>query len=235
MRPESRRVIHIGINFWVSPAPDINARKGLEIQDALLMRGVEYDSFEALSDGIHLVRGNPMLDVRIKVDPGQPFGQVLVLAPQPNRPVDVFREEAQEVIRAFEQVWPCSPRQVVRSDATLRELYETTDGGHAFRELWEGQLGQQPQSLAALERQVLGGGIRLVMPPAPTDPDPVAVELKIESYLRDTTKLYVETQFVWEQPVVVESGDCFGSSAKLQRINQYAENQVRNYLVGRRT
>jgi hypothetical protein len=47
---------------------------------------------------------------------------------------------------------------------------------------------------------VLGGGLRLVMPPVKEGAEPVQIEIKIESFFRESQKLFIETFFVWPQP-----------------------------------
>lgn len=42
--------------------------------------------------------------------------------------------------------------------------------------------------------------MRFVMPPRASDQDPVEVELKIESFLRDVTQMYLDVHFTWPAP-----------------------------------
>jgi hypothetical protein len=143
------------------------------------------------------VRQGPPLHVTVGlVGPG--IGQLLIAAPQPNRALVSFIEDAEMVVAAYRRVWP-GPMQIVRRDCTLRYLYAVREG-HAMQFLWERRLHQTEDALSAIGRPVLGGGLRLVMPPRPRVPDDAGVEVKIESLLSDARQLFLETQFVWETP-----------------------------------
>lgn len=141
--------------------------------------------------------------------------------------MEYFIQEAEQVIEAFEETWPVPQRQIIRRDVSLKCLYETT-GDHAFQELWEERLGQSQDSLSAFGRPVLGGGLRFVMPPQPSDP--AQVEVKIESYLIDTRKMYVETQFVWSKPM--PPGASFDPRDRLTEVDAYITDQVHSFIQG---
>jgi hypothetical protein len=154
-----------------------------------------FDQTQRTPTGLMLMRQAPPLHVTVGlVGPG--IGQLLIAAPQPNRPLVSFIEDAEMVVHAYRRVWP-GPIQIVRRDCTLRYLYAVREG-HAMQFLWERRLQQTEDALSALGRPVLGGGLRLVMPPRPNVPDDAGVEAKIESFLSDSRQLFLETQFVWE-------------------------------------
>lgn len=191
MKPESRHPIHMGINFVMFPPPVINLQSYLQFQESLVSCSVEFTNAVRRElqqeHRIEAIRDIPTpLQVVVVASTLQPIGQLIVMAaPEPSRPLEYFIQEAEQVVEAFEATWPIPNRQVIKRDVTLRDLYETTSE-HAFQELWEEQLGQTSDSLAVLDRQVLGGGLRFVMPPQPGKP--AQVEVKIESYLKDTGK-----------------------------------------------
>ena len=143
--------------------------------------------------------------------------------------LDLLTREAEAAVRAFEATWGKERRQIISSDAAFRDLYETS-AEHAFQELWEQRLGQSAQSLAILGRPVLGGGLRFVMPPLPDEVEPLQIEVKIESFLRDTKKLFVETQFAWPAPT--SPGAPFDPAGKLKQLDDYIEHVVTSFLVG---
>ena len=145
------------------------------------------------------IRQAPPVHVTVGlVGPG--IGQLLIAAPQPNRPLISFIEDAEMVVQAYRRVWP-GPIQVVRRDCTLRYLYAVREG-HAMQYLWERRLHQTEEGLSALGRPVLGGGLRLVMPARAQVPDDAGVEVKIESFLSDARQLFLEAQFTWETPAL---------------------------------
>jgi hypothetical protein len=64
----------------------------------------------------------------------------------------------------------------------------------------------------------------------PNEPDPFQVEVKIESYLQDTSKIFVETQFTW--PKLSSPGEGLNISSRVAQINDYMEQQVYKFLTG---
>jgi len=232
MKPESRHRIHMGINFVTSPPPIINSQNYVKFQESLLACSVEFTSSTRREyqqeHRIEAARDAPtQLQIAVVASTSQPIGQLLLVAPHPGRTVEYFIQEAEQVVEAFEATWPAPHRQVIKRDVTLRDLYETTSD-HAFQELWEARLGQLPNSLAVLGRPVLGGGLRFVMPAQPDGP--AQIEVKIESYLSDTSKIFVETQFTWLQPT--PPGVSFDPRERLLEVDDYARNQVLSFIVG---
>jgi len=139
-----------------------------------------------------------------------------------------FISEVKAILEAFEQAWPLQNRQILRCDVTLRCLYQST-GEHAFQELWEKRLQQPRDSLGKLGK-VLGGGLRFIIPPPQAgDPESAQVELKIESFLRDTKRIFIETQLVWPEPR--PPGSDFAPADKLNQANQYIENKVHAFMM----
>jgi len=158
---------------------------------------------------------------------GQPLGQLIVVAPQPARSLETFVQEVEFVAAAFEVSWPAPQRQIIKRDVTLRDLYETTSK-HAFQELWEVDLGQTSESLEALGGPVQGGGLRFVMPPHPGRR--AQVEVKIESYLADSSKIFIETQFAWPEPT--SPGVSFDPRERLEEVDRYSTKEVQTFLLG---
>lgn len=230
MRPDSRQIIHMGINYVILPIPIIDQEHFLKFQDSLISKGIDFTHAACEKNEIRAWR-NPPLPLQIsaiaQTARPQPLGQILIVAPTPNRPLDNFASETEAVLEAFDQTWVPQNRQIISCDVTIRCLYQSTSE-HAFKELWEDRLLQSSASLASLERNVLGGGLRFVMPPQPRDPQPTQVEVKIESYLRDTKKIFVETQFAWPQPK--PPGSDFDPRIRLDQANNYILNQVHAFM-----
>lgn len=230
MNPESRVTIHMGINFVVSPMPTIDQQSSLSFQQSLVNYGIDFSKVELKEREILAVREAPTaLEVRVAALGPPSVGQLVILAPDPRRPLDLFGKEAESVVKAFDSNWPQKRRQIISCDATLRDLYESS-GEHAFQELWETRLRQSRDSLAVLGRPVLGGGLRFVMPPLPNDPEPLQIEVKIESFLRDTKKIYVETQFVWPSPM--PPGRPLDAMSRLKQVDKYIEHEVVSFITG---
>jgi hypothetical protein len=81
--------------------------------------------------------------------------------------------------------------------------------------------------LSGLQRPVLGGGLRFVMPPID---EKFQIELKVESYLSDSSKLFVETQFVWPQPET--AGSRMHPDNTIDRVYQYAMGPALAFALG---
>lgn len=231
MNPDSRQTIHIGINFLFLPIPAIDQRIGLRFQEALLSSGIDVSRVDLKpQQEITVAREpRPRLEIKVGVILGSPLGQLLIVSSDPSTDLDLFTKDADAAIAAFSTTWPAEGRQVIRSDVTIRDLYEAT-GEHAFKELWEARLQQAESSLARLGRPVLGGGLRLVMPPTPGEQEPKQIEIKIESFLKDTKKMFVETQFTWPQPS--PAGAPMDPASKLKAVDDYVENQVESFILG---
>jgi len=231
MNPDSRQTIHMGINFVFSPMPIINQRSYVDFQDSLLTRGIEI-SKTGFTDQreILIVRESPTsLEIKVSTLGPPSVAQLLILASNPSRDLESFAKDADAAVMAFESTWSEPNRQLLSCDVTLRDLYETSTE-HAFQELWETRLNQPQDSLAAFGRPVLGGGLRFVMPPLPGEPKPVTIEVKIESFLRDTKKVFVETQFVWPSPA--SQAAQFDPVSRLRQVDEYVEHQVLSFILG---
>jgi len=230
MRKDSRQIIHMGINFIVAPPPVIDARMHVTFQNSLISSGIEFTNTAHVERQIEVVREEQHpLRVLVSRQSQAPVGQLLIVAPYPARPLELFAKEAEAVAKAYCDTWPTKPIQVISRDVTIRDLYQTTDE-HAFQELWEMRLRQRPEALAAFGRPVLGGGLRFVMPPVPNEPEPTEIEVKIESYLRNPRMMFVEVQFKWPQPT--PPGEEFDPTKRLQEVNSYIENQVMSFIMG---
>lgn len=234
MRFESRKFIHMGINYIFPTVPVIDKRHLIDFQSSLVDRGIEYTSATEKEHQIEVVRQpQAPLQVTVAALQPQPLGQLLVLAsPARERRLQDFIADAESVVDAFEATWPATRRELIKCDAALRVLYQT-DAGHAFQELWEQWLGQPPLSPETFGRPVLGGGLRFVVPEAEDELDLPQIEIKIESYLRNARLIFVETQFVWPQPKLQGTG--FDVASRMQLLNNYERQQVQGFVRERTT
>lgn len=227
MKTQSRVIIHVGINFISAPAPLVTQQTLLQLQQAVMTQGLEYNRVEALKNTISLFRDAPS-PLQISVTSEAQMGQFLIVAPQPKSPLDLFIKDAEAAIQAYESVWQATNRQIIHADATIRQLYETTSQ-HAFQELWESRLGQPPQALSVFGRPIRGGGLRFVMDPI-AEELPAQIEVKVESLLSDTTKIFVETQFTWHIPSVPQTS--FNVKERIETMNSYIEAHVQPFISG---
>jgi len=228
MKTQSRVIIHAGINFMSAPAPLISQQTLLLFQQAVMTQGLEYQRVETAKNTISLFRESPSpLQILVASNEAQ-MGQLLITAPQPKGPLDLFIKEAEAAIQAYESVWQAPNRQLIHVDSTIRQLYETTSP-HAFQELWESRLGQSSQALSVFGRPIRGGGLRFVMDPV-AEELPAQIEVKIESFLADTTKIFVEMQFTWPVPAIAQAS--FSVKERIEAMNNYIETHVQPFLSG---
>jgi hypothetical protein len=59
------------------------------------------------------------------------------------------------------------------------------------------------------------------------------VEVKIESFLEDQHKIFIETLFVWPTPSVLAKAEDFRPRGLLQSVEEYATNEVCDFLLKR--
>ncbi len=228
MKTNSSKLIHLGINFLTLPRPVLSQQSMLAFQQAILNNGLEFSRIEYQDDRITIIREAPSpLKISV-IASNQPIGQIIVIAPKPKTPLSLFIKEACAGISAFEDVWGSPNRQVLGGDSTFRELNETTSQ-HAFQELWENRLGQQAKTLAVFGRPVRGGGLRFVLDPHPDDLETSQMEVKVESYLGDSTKIYVEIQSRWHyaNPQIT-----FDVEEKLTEVETFLADKVHRFIEG---
>jgi len=217
-------LLHLGINYVLSPPPEINKQRLIAFQQAILNAGVDYDRGELTADnGILILKKTPPLQIKIGANIDAPIGQLLIIAnPNPTYIPDEFSRIVDMVIQAFRSTWTGS-RQILSCDASIRYLYQAS-GDHAFQELWVTRLRQPEASLSIFGRPILGGGLRFVMPH--TDDGSPQIEIKIESYLGNTKQFFIEAIFKW-----VQTGE-FKPTDRITEVDRFIENQVKTFIQG---
>lgn len=221
MNSQSGILLHMGINYLLTPLSVIDKRRFLAFQTALINEGIEYDEAKHTEREINLLRQNSPLQIRVIIS-NSPLGQILVAAPRPEGGLEMFGRQAQAVIEAFAKTWP-EAKQVVTCDGTVRYLFES-DASHAFEEIWETRLKQSKAELAIFDTPVGGGGLRFVLPAMVNQPDPAEIELKIESYLQNPKKIFVDVRFKWLKAKPVDDG--IDPADRLRIIDRFVEEKV---------
>lgn len=198
----------MGVNFIVAPRPDLSKGRHLEFQRRLAEENVEFDQVLRNQGQLVFVRGGPkILRVQLGELPNQaPVGQLLIIedanmevgSVDSGVSLEMFAADADTICDVFQEVWP-EGRQILSRDAAVHELHDS-GAEHAFTFLWETRLRQPEESLRKWGRSVLGGGLRFVMPPMEDEADPKMVEVKIESFLRDPSKVYLDAIMQWPRP-----------------------------------
>lgn len=205
--------------------------KTVEFEKALLDNGIDFAQTNQYEKGFALSRMQPS-PLQIKLEsPGPQVMMLQCFAQNPQYDLDLFCRDCHAVVSAFARTWPAEHYQVLTCTAKLHHLYSSQM--HAFQYLWENRLGQRPQDFISLgNRPVAGGGLRLLMPPhTPDGGEPVSIELRIESFLRETNKLFVETVFTWPRPRILKKEDEFAPQFLMETVEQFAANEVWNFIM----
>ena len=228
MKPDSRQIVYLGIHWVFAPPPVINSQLFLKFQQALISHSIEITNTSYKDNLIAIIRDQP-LQLRIMViqPPKQPTGELVIFTEGPSLHFESFVQETEYIVTAFDECWQLGHRQIISRDVTIRELHET-EAQHAFQEIWETRLKQPGDSLATLGGRVLGGGLRFVIPPQ--ENMPAQKEIKIESFLQNAHKIFIETQFLWQQPT--PPGTPFTPREKLTEVDIYAKNEVYRFISG---
>ncbi len=203
----------------------------LDFQKALLGNGLDFSQTNMAPTKYTLFRAEQS-PLRVIIESNGPqISSLHVIAQNPNCDLDMFIMDAEAVCRAFQQTWAADQYQIIRQAAKIHHLYSCN--AHAFSYLWEKRLGQSPDDLKALGgRPVAGGGLRLVMPPFNKEGEqPKSIEIRIESFMRETTKLFIETAIVWPKPTFIKGDENLNPKSLMHETEEYATNEVWNFLT----
>ena len=148
MKKNSEKLIHIAIGFMTLPGVIISAQSSLKFQQEINSNGLEFSKVDKPLDNskIAIIRESPSpLQIIVSVQQ-PPIAQLAIIAPQPKTTIDLFIDEVEAVISAYEATWPADTRQVVHSNGAIQELLEASgEYAHAFQELWETRLKQSTE------------------------------------------------------------------------------------------
>jgi hypothetical protein len=230
MLGKSRKNIHVGINYILAPIPSIDRSSALKFQSQLEGDKIDITNVSYLSNQISMIRQNPGSSLEIKLlNVGPQVVQLVILLSQPEYSIELIEEEVDRIVTIFNNVWPTNGKQLIACDTTIRTLFDSTSN-HAFQEIWENRLNQKKEELSILGRPIQGGGLRFVLPPSdPRDPNDYIIEIKIESFLPDPRKIYVESQFIWKIPSVLKTH--ISGSDKIELVEKFINDNIIQYIT----
>ena len=226
MLENTRQSIYFGVGCVLTPQPVFDSDHSLRFQQALAKQGLTFNATSMPLGWIILQRATPPLEVRLQ-QPGPPVGALAVTANYPQRTLEEFVDESKMVLEAFGATWQ-GQVQVIQREITIRHLYDVA-AEHAFKFLWEQRLHGSEEELEAFGRRVGGGGLRFVMPPADLGSEEPGIEVKVESFLANPKKLFVELQMQWVRPGPL---DDFDPAALLQEGDSYASKEIVAFING---
>lgn len=227
--PQSRQSIYFNVSYIIANEWPSNPMERLDFQKLLAQNQLDFPQSRAGLRDFMLIRTEPShLLVKI-ASLGPRVSNLSISSEKPAHILDFFAREADTVCICFHEIWLNKPTQILQCGVTIRHLYSCDE--HAFKYLWEDRLGQDPQDFSYLgKRPVLGGGLRLIMPPI-KEPDPVQIEIKIESFLQELKKIFIETVFVWPQPRLLPQNEKFDTANRLTKVEKYATSRVWEFLT----
>jgi hypothetical protein len=227
---ESRRVIHIGLNYVIGPKKPLTVDEKLQFQKELSMIGLEADNTAKKEGGIGIKSRYEGSTVIVETSmTSANAGQLLILMPD-NPNTSLYPQIADAVGAIYSKVFTDPKPQAFPSrDGCVRKLYSCgPDYPHAFKYIWENMLGKTQADLSPLGGSIAGGGLRFVVPAVAEKP--VETEVRIESLLKDPTQLWVEARMKWLQPDKFENG--FKAGELFKQINDFIDENVTSFMLG---
>lgn len=213
MIEHSRQTIQLSVGFLVGPALELDGDRLAAFRARLEEEDIRFEHAEHGEATLLLTRLAPS-SLQVQVATGQvggaepvPVSQV-VIATAVGQDVPVasaadFADAAHEVTDVLRDVWP-EIEYVLGWNAGVRALFAATTE-HSFQYLWEQRLGQPTEDLGIFGRPVLGGGLRLVFPPGEAEGEQYQAEVRVESFLEDPRRLYVELNLASGVPEAVNA------------------------------
>jgi hypothetical protein len=228
---QSKTTILYQVNFLVAQGGVIDETTSLQLQKALVDEGLTFNKTEQSGGRILLRRDEPSKLQIVLESPGQGVNSLSITAPNAAFEIETFIRQGQAGVRGYQEVFANERYQVLRTGAKVQQLYSTNT--HAFKYIWEGRLGRSKDDFGALGgRPVAGGGVRLVLPPQQGQERPDAIEIRIESYFKEPSKVFVETGLTHPQPMMMDRQAGFGLEGILKKLDGYASNEVWQFLSG---
>jgi len=217
---ESKTSSHFSISFVIAGGWTAEPSVQIDFQKALLENGLEFSQTNFYKNGFQLRREAPSSPLQILLEsPAPQIHNLKILAISPNCDLDYFCRESEAVTIAYQQIWPAEQYQILNTTARIDHLYSTKI--HAFQYLWENRLNQSPEDFKALGGRPVHAGTQ----------EPVTIELRIESFLREPSKLLVETAFTWPKPRIISREGRFGPRPYLETVENFAATEVWNFIT----
>jgi hypothetical protein len=227
----SKTTSHFSVQYLLAGAWQPERIKVVEFEKSLLDNGLDFSQTNLYEKSFLLTRSQPsQLQIKLESPNPQVMG-IQIVSQNPQYDLDLFCRDAEATVAAFEATWPADQYQVLTTTGKIHHLYSSET--HAFKYLWEERLRQQPGDFKILSnRPVAGGGLRLLMPPHSVDGGrPVSIEVRIESLLRETNKLFVETVFTWPQPHMIVAEQGFDPRGLMEQVENFAANELWDFIM----
>ncbi|MHC4394735.1 MAG: hypothetical protein ACYS1A_03700 [Planctomycetota bacterium] len=226
----SRQSIFFSVSYVIAGQWSSDAMKRLDFQRELAQKQLDFPQTRTGVNDFTFVRAEPSALLVKSGSLGPNVSSISISSERPAYSLELFAKEAEVVCDAYRQIFLQQQCQILKCSAVVRHLYSCRD--HAFKYLWEDRLSQNPQDFHRLgQRPVMGGGLRLFMPPVKNDAEPVQIEIKVESYFREANKMFIETVFVWPKPRLLPPEEKFDPQLRLEDVEEYAETKVCDFVM----
>lgn len=235
MIEHSRQTIQFSVGFLVSPALELDEERSDAFRSRLEEEGIRFEHAERTDTALVLARQQPS-GLQVQVANGEVAGNepisitqvVIATALGPEVSVATtpdFADAAHEITDVARDVWP-EMEHVLGWNTGLRALLASSTE-HSFQYLWEQRLGQPTEELAAFGRPILGGGIRLVFPPGQEPTEQYQADLRVESFLEDVRRLYLELNLAAGTPAPINA---MNPTALIQTTEEFLQDRVIPFL-----
>lgn len=236
MIEHSRQTIQFTVGFLIGPALALDEERIAAFRARLEEEDIRFDHVEHADTTLVLARTAPS-SLQVQVVSGQvgtpaepvPVTQIVVATvisqDSPVAAVSEFADAAHEVTDVARDVWP-EMEYVLGWNTGVRSLFASSTD-HSFQYLWEQRLGQDTQELSVFGRPILGGGLRLMFPPGQEEGEQYQAEVRVESFLEDVRRLYVELNLAHGNPEPINT---LNPTALIQATEAFMDERVLPFL-----
>lgn len=236
MIEHSRQTIQFTVGFLIGPALELDEERIAAFRARLEEEDIRFEHAEHADSTLVLARNAPS-SLQVQIASGQVGGgpepvpvTQIVIATAIAQDVAVaavgdFADAAHEVTDVARDVWP-EMEYVLGWNTGVRSLFASSTE-HSFQYLWEQRLGRDTQELSVFGRPILGGGLRLMFPPGQAEGEHYQAEVRVESFLEDVRRLYVEVNLAHGNP---EPINALNPTTLIQATEAFMDERVLPFL-----
>jgi hypothetical protein len=154
------------------------------------------------------------------------------VAIQDRSPQETYEQKIQSIVDIFAEEF--HPQVVVESHAVLRSLLTVQGDSRAF--IGGRLMGMPHEKIAPIGRPLHGIGLRLYFPQYqiegadPPQKEDWSVDVKVESWLADPRKVFIEIEARWQVPKPWSQDSSGEIAAHLQKADDFVQTRVIPFL-----
>jgi hypothetical protein len=238
MIEQSRQTIQFTVGFLIGPALELDEQRVAAFRARLEEEDIRFEHAEHADSTLVLARTAPS-SLQVQIVSGQvgaaaepvPVTQIVIATviaqDVPVAAMAEFADAAHEVTDVVRDLWP-EMEYVLGWNTGVRSLFASSTE-HSFQYLWEQRLRQDTQELSVFGRPILGGGLRLMFPPGQDEGEHFQAEVRVESFLEDVRRLYVELNLANGNP---EPINALNPTVLIQATEAFMDERVLPFLLG---